>query len=211
MNPFARFTPGVTIVGVTLALSALTACGAEPTPVDQAPQNTTAQLTEPSTPPPSGTTAAQSANNDGVLAAIQGTYIATLQKEVDGVTQSQPFQFTIGQRQLDGVNWPTLEVSSRGAIGTIEFGSYLAWELYGYGNNYALISPAMKQSAISEDYTLAFQLILNLQTQSSTSKLLVPTQSVILIKDCGFFENVFASCTNLLNGAELVENSFKKL
>jgi len=203
----------LTWAAASLLLFGALGCGPEIPEADNAARTSSksTQITESSTPPPASSTAAQTSSSDGVLSAIQGTYIATLQKVVNGSTQTQPFTFTIGQREWEGVTWPTLEVTSSGAIGTIEFGSFLTWELYAYGTTYALISPAMTQESLSEDYTLAFELLLTIQSQSSSSKLLVPTQSVILIKDCGFFESVFASCSNRLNGASFVENSFQKL
>ena len=122
----------------SLMLVGAIGCGPEIPEADNAARTSSksTQITETSTPPPASSSAAQTSSSDGVLSAIQGTYIATLQKVGNGSTLTQPFTFTIGQRVLEGVSWPTLEVTSSGDIGTIEFGSYLTWELYAYGTTY---------------------------------------------------------------------------
>ncbi len=217
MKTWKRIIPSKLTLDTTTAIAAAlvflsAACGTE-SPADPAvvAGSKSTQITESTPPPSNSTTSAQASTNDGVLAAIQGTYQTTLQKTVDGRTVTQPLEFTIGQQVVDGVTWPTIDVSSSGELGTLSFGSYLAWELYAYGTTYALVTPATRQTALSEDYTSAIELLLTIRSDSASSKTLVPAQSVILIKDCGFFESVFASCSNLLDEASFSGNSFIKL
>jgi|GEM_PF-3596470 len=198
------------LTGLLVAAS-LSACGGE-IPADSDSQQTSTsgstQVTE-TAPPASSETSAQASNSDGVLDAIQGNFRSTLTREVDGQTKSQTFDFTIGKRKIENTDWPIISISSTGELGTIDLGAYLAWELYGYGTTYALVTPAMNIPAISDDFTVAFELILTIQSGANGAKTLVPTQSAILIKDCGYFDGVFASCSTTLREAAFSGNSFE--
>jgi hypothetical protein len=200
------------VLPVFAAMALLNACGTE-TPAEESTSRTSGstQVTQVATPPTSSSSSAQASSTDGVLAAIQGNFQATLEREVDGTLQTQTLSFSITQRTVDGIAWPVISVLSTGALGDINFGSYMAWELYGSGGTYALVSPAMTIPAISEDFTVALELLLTLQSNANGSKTLVPAQSAILIKDCGFFDGVFASCSNTLRDAAMSGNSFQKL
>ena len=196
---------------LTAVLLLAAGCGGD-IPLDsdsQATRTSGSTQIEETTPPASSENSAQASNNDGVLDSIQGNFRSTLTREVEGELISQTFDFTIGKRKIENTDWPIITITSTGELGTIDLGAYLAWELYGYGSTYALVTPAMNIPAISEDFTVAFELILTIQSGANGAKTLVPTQSAILIKDCGYFDGVFASCSTTLREAAFSGNSFQ--
>lgn len=212
-NSLALATQNVifqTLSSATLLVLA-SGCGGDiPAEIDSQPTRTIGSTqVQDATPPASSENSAQASNSDGVLDAIQGNFRSTLTRKVDGQTKSQTFDFTIGKRKIENTDWPIISITSTGELGTIDLGAYLAWELYGYGTTYALVTPAMNIPAISNDFTVAFELILTVQSGANGAKTLVPTQSAILIKDCGYFDGVFASCSTTLREAAFSENSFQ--